>query len=150
MFTCTPLCKRHLVILPQQRISIAASSISHKSQPKPGKSSNTQREVVGKHAIAMSAAGAVLGPLCDGQHSQHVVLVYNNSVLISVDSLGWQLQTCWYSRICSEGYHTPPPPANMSAQQCCIWFAVRQAIQVGACAVRASSCHTGAESPLLR
>lgn len=34
----------------------------------------SQQQTMTKQAIALAASGAVLGPLCDGQHSKHGVL----------------------------------------------------------------------------
>ena len=51
--------------------------------------------VSAKHATAMAAAGAVLGPLCDGQHSRHMVLEYSNPIMIRLQPSDWELQTCW-------------------------------------------------------
>lgn len=45
----------------------------------------------------MAAASAVLGPLCDGQHSSHDVLHYfaaASPVHLSLGPFG-QLETCW-------------------------------------------------------
>ena len=41
----------------------------------------------------MAGAAAVLGPLCDGQHSSHDVLHYAHPSHLSLGTL--QLETCW-------------------------------------------------------
>lgn len=49
-----------------------------------------------RQAIAMFAAGAALGPFCDGLHSQHNVLHYvNPTVSLQLDSISWSFETCW-------------------------------------------------------
>lgn len=51
-----------------------------------------------RQAVAMAAAGAVLGPLLDGQHSSHDVLRYAHPTWQLTADLGplhWQLETCW-------------------------------------------------------
>ena len=47
------------------------------------------------HAAAIFGSGAVLGPLCDGLHSQHGVLYYAEPVLLQMPAAGFQLETCW-------------------------------------------------------
>jgi hypothetical protein len=42
----------------------------------------------------MFAAGAVLGPLCDGLHSSQNVLHYHQPVVLTIGS--WSLETCWW------------------------------------------------------
>lgn len=49
-----------------------------------------------KQSIAMFASGAVLGPLCDGLHSSHNILHYNHPTVLSLPSLHWSLETCWW------------------------------------------------------
>ncbi len=41
----------------------------------------------------MGSASAVLGPLCDGQHSSHDVLHYADPARLALGPL--QLETCW-------------------------------------------------------
>lgn len=49
-----------------------------------------------RQAVAMFAAGAALGPFCDGLHSQHNVLNYvNPTVSLQLDSIKWSFETCW-------------------------------------------------------
>ncbi len=43
----------------------------------------------------MFASGAVLGPLCDGLHSQNDVLHYTHPVVFALPQVGWELETCW-------------------------------------------------------
>lgn len=55
--------------------------------------------IIPQHAVAMFASGAVLGPFCDGLHSQHDVLHYKDpSVQLQVDVgfLPWSFETCWW------------------------------------------------------
>ncbi len=56
----------------------------------------SQQQTITKQAIAMAASGAVLGPLCDGQHSSHGVLHYVQPAFLNVPILHGQLETCWY------------------------------------------------------
>jgi hypothetical protein len=52
--------------------------------------------ILPRQAVAMSAAGAALGPFCDGLHSQHNVLHYvNPTVSLQLESLNWSFETCW-------------------------------------------------------
>ena len=51
-------------------------------------------QTITKQAIALAASGAVLGPLCDGQHSKYEVLHYTNPAVIPLPVQG-QLDTCW-------------------------------------------------------
>lgn len=45
-------------------------------------------------AVCMTCSGAVLGPFCDGLHSQSDVLHYANpSIIIRMGA--WELETCW-------------------------------------------------------
>lgn len=44
-------------------------------------------------AVAMAAAGATLGPLCDGLHSSSNVLHYVNPTIRNLGPL--ELETCW-------------------------------------------------------
>ena len=46
-------------------------------------------------AIAMWAAAAVLGPLCDGCHSRHDVLHYVDPLRLSLGDV-FALETCWW------------------------------------------------------
>lgn len=46
-----------------------------------------------QQALVMASASAVLGPLCDGQHSSHNVLHYANPAHLALGPL--QLETCW-------------------------------------------------------
>lgn len=68
---------------------------------------HTQTGLHTKQLFALAASGAVLGPLCDGQHSRFGVLHYTNPSLITLPGNDWQLETCWYftcfclSAICS-------------------------------------------------
>jgi hypothetical protein len=49
-----------------------------------------------RQAVALFAAGATLGPFCDGLHSQHNVLHYVSPTLsLQLESLGWSFETCW-------------------------------------------------------
>jgi hypothetical protein len=49
-----------------------------------------------RQAVALFAAGAALGPFCDGLHSQHNVLHYVNPTLsLQLESLSWSFETCW-------------------------------------------------------
>lgn len=56
------------------------------------------RYLLPRQAIAMFAAGAVLGPFCDALHSQHDVLHYvHPSVSLQLDSpVHWSFETCWW------------------------------------------------------
>lgn len=47
-----------------------------------------------RQALVMAAASAVLGPLCDGQHSSHDVLHYADPSHLQL--LGLELETCWW------------------------------------------------------
>lgn len=47
-----------------------------------------------RQSLVMGAASAVLGPLCDGQHSAHDVLHYVSPAHLSLGPL-LQLETCW-------------------------------------------------------
>jgi hypothetical protein len=49
-----------------------------------------------KQAVALTAAGAVLGPLCDGLHSSHDVLHYASPSHIDFPLVGLHLETCWW------------------------------------------------------
>lgn len=46
-----------------------------------------------RQALVMGAASAILGPLCDGQHSLHDVLHYVSPSHLALGPL--QLETCW-------------------------------------------------------
>lgn len=46
-----------------------------------------------QQALVVGAASAILGPLCDGQHSAHDVLHYTTPTIRSLGPL--QLETCW-------------------------------------------------------
>lgn len=46
-----------------------------------------------QQALVMASASAVLGPLCDGQHSSHDVLHYIDPARLAFGGL--QLETCW-------------------------------------------------------
>lgn len=46
-----------------------------------------------QQSAVMAGAAAVLGPLCDGQHSSHDVLHYAHPSHLSLGPL--QLETCW-------------------------------------------------------
>jgi hypothetical protein len=51
-----------------------------------------------RQVAATACAGAVLGPLLDGQHSSHDVLHYAHPTwLLHLDAgaLHWSLETCW-------------------------------------------------------
>lgn len=51
-----------------------------------------------RQTVATFAAGAVLGPLLDGQHSSHGVLHYAHPTWqldLSMGRLHWSLETCW-------------------------------------------------------
>lgn len=54
-----------------------------------------------KQLIALAASGAVLGPLCDGQHSRYGVLHYTSPSIIAVPGTDWHLETCWYCLACA-------------------------------------------------
>ncbi|KAL0017830.1 hypothetical protein WJX77_006995 [Trebouxia sp. C0004] len=56
----------------------------------------SQQQTITKQAIALAASGAVLGPLCDGQHSKHEVLYYVNPTMLNVPICNLQLETCWW------------------------------------------------------
>jgi len=56
----------------------------------------SQQQTITKQAIALAASGAVLGPLCDGQHSKYGVLHYANPTMLNVPICNLQLETCWY------------------------------------------------------
>ena len=56
----------------------------------------SQQQTITKQAIALAASGAVLGPLCDGQHSKYGVLHYVNPTMLNVPICNLQLETCWY------------------------------------------------------
>ena len=56
----------------------------------------SQQQTIIKQAIALAASGAVLGPLCDGQHSKYGVLHYVNPTMLNVPICNLQLATCWY------------------------------------------------------
>ena len=83
---------RHVQCPSQRRRSVPLLAASHGTQSKTNK---WPLVVTAKHATAMAAAGAVLGPLCDGQHSRHMVLEYSNPTIIRLQPLDWELQTCW-------------------------------------------------------
>lgn len=55
-----------------------------------------QERNITKQLVALAASGAVLGPLCDGQHSKFGVLQYTSPALITVPGIDWDLETCWY------------------------------------------------------
>ena len=57
----------------------------------------SQQQTITKQAIALAASGAVLGPLCDGQHSKYGVLHYVNATMLNVPICNLQLETCWYN-----------------------------------------------------
>lgn len=46
-----------------------------------------------QQSLVLASASAVLGPLCDGQHSSHDVLHYVDPAHLSLGPL--QLETCW-------------------------------------------------------
>lgn len=56
----------------------------------------SQQQTITKQAIALAASGAVLGPLCDGQHSKYGVLHYVNATMLNVPICNLQLETCWW------------------------------------------------------
>ncbi|KAK9809857.1 hypothetical protein WJX72_000432 [[Myrmecia] bisecta] len=55
-----------------------------------------QAELLWKQCTAMFAAGAALGPLCDGQHSSHDVLHYERPVMLQIEPVNLHLETCWW------------------------------------------------------
>ena len=63
---------------------------------KPPAAAHIQEHNSTKQLVALAASGAVLGPLCDGQHSQFGVLHYTSPSLITVPGMEWHLETCWY------------------------------------------------------
>jgi hypothetical protein len=48
-----------------------------------------------RQATIMGLASAVLGPLCDGEHSAHDVLHYVAPVHLHLEQLHFDLETCW-------------------------------------------------------
>eukprot|EP00879_Flechtneria_rotunda_P019077 GHRR01020029.1.p1 GENE.GHRR01020029.1~~GHRR01020029.1.p1 ORF type:complete len:315 (+),score=64.10 GHRR01020029.1:533-1477(+) len=55
--------------------------------------------ILGRQAVCMFASGAVLGPFCDGLHSQNDVLHYKNpSIQLNLVSgnFHWSFETCWW------------------------------------------------------
>jgi hypothetical protein len=53
--------------------------------------------LLSRQAVGLFAAGAALGPFCDGLHSQHNVLHYvNPSVSLQLHELSWSFETCWW------------------------------------------------------
>jgi hypothetical protein len=73
-----------------------------------------------RQAVALFAAGAALGPFCDGLHSQHNVLHYvNPSVSLRLLEINCSFETCWWVLPSS-----PPPlptgPACLYGTPICI------------------------------
>ena len=62
----------------------------------PPAAAHIQERNITKQLVALAASGAVLGPLCDGQHSRFGVLHYTSPSLITVPGIDWDLETCWY------------------------------------------------------
>jgi hypothetical protein len=55
--------------------------------------------ILPRQAVAMFAAGAVLGPFCDGLHSQNNVLHYaapSIELSITYEDLHWSFESCWW------------------------------------------------------
>ena len=59
-----------------------------------GPSDNVTGILLRDQALAMAAAGATLGPLCDGLHSASDVLHYAHPTIRNLGPLA--LETCWY------------------------------------------------------
>lgn len=66
------------------------------SQAKLSAAVHTQTRILTKQLLALAASRAVLGPLCDGQHTRFGVLRYTSPSVITLPGSGWQLETCWY------------------------------------------------------
>ena len=52
--------------------------------------------LLANQAFALTAAGAVLGPLCDSLHSSHDVLHYNRPSYVDIPAVGIHIETCWW------------------------------------------------------
>lgn len=78
--------------------SCRSGTIVHASSREAASSAGIKPQMLLKQSVAMCAAGAVLGPLLDGQHSSHDVLHYNNPFVLDMVPAGitWSLETCWW------------------------------------------------------
>ncbi|KAL6752943.1 hypothetical protein V8C86DRAFT_530655 [Haematococcus lacustris] len=77
---------------PQSQAKAATLNIGQLSQPIAGRTGTWER--LPQAACAMYCAGAVLGPLLDGLHSQNDVLHYKDPVHLHLS--GFELETCWW------------------------------------------------------
>jgi hypothetical protein len=79
----------------QQQHQSSQKQLHHQDQPATGHAAPGFAALLPRQAVAMFAAGAALGPLCDGLHSQHGVLKYAHPSIHLDGPLGWSFETCW-------------------------------------------------------
>eukprot|EP00878_Enallax_costatus_P023792 GHUV01025339.1.p1 GENE.GHUV01025339.1~~GHUV01025339.1.p1 ORF type:complete len:195 (+),score=32.74 GHUV01025339.1:150-734(+) len=82
------------------RIARAGSDATTSAQQVQTESSTAPYSyILPRQAIAMFASGAVLGPFCDGLHSQYDVLHYEHpsvQLQLALGPLHWSFETCWW------------------------------------------------------
>ena len=98
MFKCaiiSCICQLLKLFSLTSRVSTSAQIYAVTSQQKQASKAPEKSALLVRQSLGTFSSGAVLGPLCDAQHSRFHVLEYADPYTLEIPGLSYAIQTCW-------------------------------------------------------